>query len=173
LAPEIVARTSRGTSAPDIAIWLCAVPATLVPIAYIMAGSTDSVLTSEMGTLATYGFMLAYALVCIAAPRFLAQRGESALLTAIVGSLGVLGMAFAFYVSWIPQLIPNNMFAALTWPSWALPYVFFAWTAIGVVWYWAVRLRLPAVIARAGRWGEGPETIDLDGTDAALQPAPG
>jgi hypothetical protein len=115
--------------------------------------------------------MLAYALVCIAAPRFLAQRREASSMAAILGSIGVLAMAFVFYVSWIPQLIHNNVFAALTWPSWALPYVFFAWTAVGVVWYWAVRLRLPHVIAMAGRWGDDPATSsDLDGME--LEPAP-
>jgi amino acid transporter len=169
IAPSALAGTTQRTKAPHVAIWLCAVPATVIPIAYIMAGSTDATLASETGTLATYGFMLAYALVCVATPRFLAQRGESPLLAAILGSVGVLAMAFVFYVSWIPQLIHNNVFAALTWPSWALPYVFFAWTAIGVGWYWAVRLRLPEVIARAGRWGDGPATTDVETME--LEPA--
>ena len=38
-------------------------------------------LTSEVGTLATYGFMLAYALVSLAAPVFLAKRGAQKPLT--------------------------------------------------------------------------------------------
>jgi hypothetical protein len=92
-------------------------------------------------------------------------------LAAILGSIGVLAMGFVFYVSWIPQLIHNTTFAALTWPSWALPYVFFAWTAIGVAWYWAVRLRLPEVIAQVGRSEEAPEIIDLREMD--LEPAAG
>jgi amino acid transporter len=107
-----------------------------------------------VGTLATYGFMLAYALVCVAAPLFLYRRGESPARAALLGGLGVLTMAFVFYVSWVPQLIPNDIFAALAWPLWALPYVFLAWTAIGLVWYQAVRRRNPQAIANAGRWGE-------------------
>jgi hypothetical protein len=74
------------------------------------------VLTSEVGTLATYGFMLAYALVSLAAPVFL--------------------------------------FAGLSWPLWALPYVFLAWTAVGIVWYQVIRRTRPDVINSAGRWGE-------------------
>jgi amino acid transporter len=154
MAPKMLKRTSRKTSAPAIAIWVVAVPMTVIPIAYIMAGSTDAVLASELGTLATYGFMLAYALVCFAAPRYLARRGEPWLLTGVLGGLGVVAMAFVFYVSWIPQLIPNNIFAALTWPSWILPYVFLGWTAIGLGWYWVVRVSRPEVAAQAGRWGE-------------------
>jgi len=28
------------------------------------------------------------------------------------------------------------------------------WTALGVGWYWTVRLARPHVVARAGRWGD-------------------
>ncbi|HEU5387897.1 MAG TPA: APC family permease [Streptosporangiaceae bacterium] len=154
LAPKALAHTAPKTKAPDFAIWTVAVPMTVIPAAYVMAGSTDIILSSEVGTLATYGFMLAYALVCIAAPLFLYRRRESMTMAALLGGLGVLTMAFVFYVSWIPQLIPNDIFAALAWPLWALPYVFLAWTAIGVVWYQTVRRRNPQAIANAGRWGE-------------------
>ena len=154
MAPKVLAHTSKRTNAPDVAIWVVAIPMTVVPVAYIMAGSTDTVLTSELGTLATYGFMLAYALVCFAAPRFLIRRGEPPVLTAVLASIGVLAMAFVFYVSWIPQLIPNAIFAPLAWPSWVLPYVFLGWTALGAGWYWAIRVARPHVVALAGRWGE-------------------
>ena len=77
LAPKVLTHTSQHTKAPDFAIWAVAIPMTVIPVAYIAAGSTDTVLSTEMGTLATYGFMLAYALVCLAAPFFLFRRGES------------------------------------------------------------------------------------------------
>jgi amino acid transporter len=164
LAPGALAHTSPRTRAPDFAIWVVAIPMTVIPVAYIMAGSTDAILTSEMGTLATYGFMLAYALVCVAAPRFLSRGGESWVRSAVLGGLGVLAMAFVFYVSWIPQMIPNNIFAALTWPSWVLPYIFLGWTAVGLAWYRAIRRARPQVVASAGRWGDqvaSPEPVGL------------
>jgi amino acid transporter len=167
LAPRALAHTAPKTKAPDFAIWTVAVPMTLIPAAYVMAGSTDTILSSEVGTLATYGFMLAYALVCIAAPRFLSRRGESPTRAALLGGLGVLTMAFVFYVSWVPQLIPNDIFAALTWPLWALPYVFLAWTAIGLVWYQTVRRRNPQAIAAAGRWGDQGEVAVPAQADSA------
>src|SRR5581483_8279645 len=153
LAPRSLAHTAPRTSAPDFAIWTVAVPMTAIPVVYILLGSTDTILSSEMGTLATYGFMLAYALVCIGAPRFLSRRGESPARAGLLGGLGVLTMAFVFYVSWVPQLIPNDIFAALTWPLWILPYIFLAWTAIGLLWYQVIRRRNPEAIANAGRWG--------------------
>jgi amino acid transporter len=154
LAPKALAHTSPKTRAPDFAIWSVAIPMTVIPIVYIAVGSTDTILSSEMGTLATYGFMLSYALVCIAAPIFLRRRGESPTWAMLLGGLGVLTMAFVFYVSWVPQLIPNDIFAALTWPLWILPYIFLAWTAIGLVWYFMIRRARPEVIATAGQWGD-------------------
>ena len=77
LLPKVFTHTSRHTHAPDVAIWAVAIPMTVIPVAYIAAGSTDTILTSEMGTLATYGFMLAYALVALAAPIFLRKIGEA------------------------------------------------------------------------------------------------
>jgi amino acid transporter len=154
LLPKVFTRTSRRTNAPDIAIWAVAIPMTVIPGAYIMAGSTDTVLTSEVGTLATYGFMLAYALVSLAAPVFLAKRRTPKPLALVLGILGAVIMLFVFYVNWIPQLIPNDVFAALGWPLWALPYVFLAWTAVGIAWYQVIRRTRPDVINNAGRWGE-------------------
>jgi hypothetical protein len=49
---------------------------TVIPAAYIAAGSVDTVLTGVEGTLATYGFMLAYGLVALATPIYLAKLNE-------------------------------------------------------------------------------------------------
>jgi amino acid transporter len=154
LLPKAFTHTSRHTKEPTIAILTVAVPMTVVPAAYIMAGSTDTTLSSEVGTLATYGFMLAYALVSLAAPVFLAKRGTPKPLAAVLGVLGAVVMAFVFYVNWIPQAIPNDIFPALAWPLNALPYVFLGWTALGIAWYWAIRMRRPEVVANAAAWGE-------------------
>ncbi len=163
LLPRVFTHTSRHTHAPDVAIWTVAVPMTVVPIAYIAAGSTDTVLTGEEGTLATYGFMLAYALVALAAPLYLRKIGSPKPLAWVLGLLGAVTMVFVFYVNWIPQAIPNDIFPALAWPYSALPYVFLGWTALGLAWYWAVRLRKPSVVASAGAWGEqavhAPEAV--------------
>ena len=154
LLPKVFTHTSRHTHAPDVAIWTVAIPMTVVPIAYIAAGSTDTVLTGEEGTLATYGFMLAYALVALAAPLYLRKIGSPKPLAWVLGLLGAVTMVFVFYVNWIPQAISNDVFPALAWPYSALPYVFLGWTALGLAWYWAVRLRKPVVVASAGAWGE-------------------
>jgi amino acid transporter len=157
LLPKLFTHTSRRTHAPDVAICSVAVVMTVVPVAYIAAGSTDTVLTGEEGTLATYGFMLAYALVSLAAPVYLRKIGTPKPLAWFFGVLGAVVMLFVFYVNWIPQVIPNGIFPGLAWPYWSLPYVFLGWTALGLARYWAVKLRSPHVVANAAAWGEAAE----------------
>ncbi|MBO0801606.1 MAG: APC family permease [Nocardiopsaceae bacterium] len=154
LLPGVFTRTSRKTRAPSVAIWTVTVPMIVIPVSFVAAGSTDTVLTGEEGTMATYGFMLAYALVSLAAPVYLKKIGTPKPLAWVLGIGGLAVMAFVFYVNWIPQAIPNGVFPALAWPYSALPYVFIAWTAVGAAWYLAVRLRKPEVVAGAASWGE-------------------
>jgi amino acid transporter len=154
LLPKLFTHTSKHTHAPDVAIWAVAIPMTVIPVAYIAAGSTDSVLTSEEGTLATYGFMLAYGLVALAAPIYLAKLNEGKMLTWILGLLGAVTMLFVFYVNWLPKAIPNDIFPPLTGSYAALPYVFLAWTALGLIAYFYVKVRTPEVIHAAATWGD-------------------
>jgi amino acid transporter len=153
-AKRFFTHTAPRTHSPDFAIWTLAIPMTVIPVAFIAAGSTDTVLTGEEGTLATYGFMLAYGLVALAAPFYLKKIGQPKPLAWALGVLGAVTMVFVFYVNWIPQAIPNDIFPALTWPYWALPYIFLGWAAIGVAWYLILRFRNPAVVAAAGEWGD-------------------
>src|SRR3984885_2581877 len=154
LLPKVFTHTSRHTHAPDVAIWAVAIPMTAVPVAYILAGSTDTTLTGEEGTVATYGFMLAYALVCLATPIYLRKIGENKPLAWVLGILGAVTMLFVFYVNWIPTAIPNDIFPPLVGSFKALPYVFLAWTAIGLVGYFVVKFTRPEVVRSAATWGD-------------------
>ena len=157
LLPTVFTHTTKRTHAPGVAIWSVAIPMTVVPVAYILAGSTDTTLTGEEGTIATYGFMLAYGLVCLAMPIYLRKIGENKPLAWVLGLLGAVTMVFVFYVNWIPTVIPNHIFAALTWPWWTFPYVFLAWTALGLIAYLYVKMRKPEVIHAAGTWGDATD----------------
>ena len=157
LLPKVFTHTTKRTHAPGVAIWSVAIPMTVVPVAYILAGSTDTTLTGEEGTIATYGFMLAYGLVCLAMPIYLRKIGENKPLAWVLGILGAVTMVFVFYVNWIPTVIPNHIFAALTWPWWTFPYVFLAWTALGLIAYFYVKIRKPEVVRAAGTWGDAAD----------------
>lgn len=157
LLPAIFTRTSRRTHAPSVAIWATAVPMTVIPAAYIAAGSVDTELTGVEGTLATYGFMLAYGLVALAAPVYLLKLGEGRVLAWVLGILGAVAMLFVFYVNWIPTAIPNNVFPPLSGSYAALPYVFLAWTAVGLAWYLVIKVTRPEVVRSAATWGDAAD----------------
>src|ERR1700761_8670546 len=157
LLPKVFTRTTRHTKAPGVAIWVVAVPMTVIPVAYIAAGSVDTALTGVEGTLAPYGFMLAYGLVALAAPIYLLKLNEGKALAWILGVLGAVTMVFVFYVNWIPTAIPNDIFPALSGTYKALPYVFIVWTAIGLAWYFIIKFTKPEVVRAAGTWGDAAD----------------
>jgi amino acid transporter len=157
LLPKVFTHTSKHTHAPSVAIWAVAIPMTVVPIAYVLKGSTAESLNGETGTLATYGFMIAYGLVGLATPIYLRKIGENKALAWVVGLLAAVTMLFVFYVNWIPTAIPNNIFPALASPYNALPYVFLVWTAIGLIWYFVIRVTKPHVVRAAATWGDASD----------------
>ena len=151
-------RTHETHHTPHVAIWVVAIPMVLVSIVPVLAGSSAVDLTGWVGTVATFGFMLAYALVSLAAPVFLNRVGVANPLAVVVGAIGVLSMAFVFWANWLPQLIPGGLFPALTGVLAWLPYVFLAWVLIGLIWYFVVRTRSPQIASKLGTRFEAAET---------------
>jgi hypothetical protein len=142
------AHTSHRT--PHIAIYVVATPMVLIAIVPVLFGASAVDLTGWVGTVATFGFMLAYGLVSLAAPFYLQQRGTPSAAVWVVGIIGVVSMAFVFWANWLPQFIPGGLFPALTGVYAWLPYVFLAWVAIGLVWYFIVRSRNPQIASGIG-----------------------
>ena len=143
-------RTHRDHLTPHVAVWVVAVPMLAIPLLLVLAGRSPVDVTGWAGSVATFGFMLAYALVSVAAPVFLSRIGESSVLVTVVGLLGAVVMAFVFWANWLPQLIPGGLFAPLEGVVAWLPYVFFAWVAAGLVWYLLVRSRSPELARQIG-----------------------
>ncbi|MBO0701880.1 MAG: APC family permease [Candidatus Dormibacteraeota bacterium] len=143
-------RTHRTRHTPHIALIAVAVLAFVVAIISDLGGVNLINLTGWVGSVAAFGFMLAYILVCIAAPIWLARQGHPWIVSAVVGVIGGVVMVIVFWSSWLPQLIPGGLFPALTGVAVWLPYVFFAWMAIGVVWYVAYRLINPEKAKQIG-----------------------
>lgn len=135
---------------PMAAILLVAVPMVVVPGALLLARQDPIAVLGWTGTLSTFGFMVAYGLVALAAPVFLRRVGQVSAKVIAVGAAGLISMVVVFYASWLPQTIPGGLFAPLEWPYNLLPYIFFAWTAIGLGWYLIVRVRTPHVAAAIG-----------------------
>ena len=150
----------RVRSTPHIAIAVAAVPMIAVPIVTTIINESAVNATGWVGSVATFGFMLGYALVGIGAPVFLRRAGLPATLAWVLGLLGAAIMAFVFWANWLPQTIPGNLFPALTGAYVWLPYIFLAWTAIGIVYYAIWQRRNPAKAAQVGTRYHTPEQVE-------------
>jgi amino acid transporter len=154
-----LARTHRTHKTPVNAIVAVAVPMLVVPILIVAFRQSPIDGTGWVGTLATFGFMLGYALVALAAPLFMRRLRIAAVGVWIAGIVGFVAMVVVFYANWLPQTIriPGIAFPNLEGVYVWLPYVFFAWVAIGVVWYGIVRYRSPQIAEALGSRYEKPE----------------
>jgi amino acid transporter len=147
----------RVRNTPHIAIFVAAVPMIAIPIVTTIGNESAVNATGWVGSVATFGFMLGYALVGIGAPVFLRRAGLPATLAWVLGLLGAAIMVFVFWANWLPQYIPGNLFPALTGAYVWLPYVFLGWTAIGIVYYAIWQRRNPAKAAQVGTRYHTPE----------------
>ena len=150
----------RVRSTPHVAIAVAAVPMIAVPIVTTIINESAVNATGWVGTVATFGFMLGYALVGIGAPVFLRRAGLPATMAWVLGLLGAAIMAFVFWANWLPQTIPGDVFPALTGAYVWLPYVFLAWTAIGIVYYAIWQRRNPGKAAQVGSRYQTPEQAE-------------
>jgi amino acid transporter len=138
---ESAGRSHTVNRTPHIAIYLVAPLMLIGPFVIILSGHGPLDVINWMGTVATFGFMLAYLLVAIAAPLYLRGRGEPFAAPLIVGAIGALIILYVYYASvWPIQPMPG--------PLW--PIIFVAWMIIGFVWYLIVRSRSPHVMAQIG-----------------------
>ena len=82
--------------------------------------------TAGSGSLATYGFIVAYALVCGALPRYLRRHGVSQLSAEIIPALACGAMLLALVGNLYP--VPEGNYGKL-------PYIYLAYLAAGLVWF--------------------------------------
>jgi amino acid transporter len=143
-------RSHATNQTPHIGIYLVVPLMLLGPFVIILTGHTPIDVINWMGTTATFGFMLAYLLVAIAAPLYLYRRGEPYIAPLVVGIIGSLIMLYVYYASvWPIQPMPG--------PLW--PIIFVAWMIIGFAWYFIVRSRSPHVMAQVGAIHETNEAM--------------
>jgi amino acid transporter len=89
------------------------------------------------GTLASFGFVLVYLLLCIAAPIELRKTGELKPWNIALGAIGVALMLFVVYGSVYPMpAYPYNI----------LPYMFLAYVLVGAVWFGILKAKSPQVL---------------------------
>ena len=86
------------------------------------------------GTIASFGFIVVYFLVSVAAPVYLKKTGELTPGATIIGGLGAALMVLA---------LAGSLYPVPAFPYNILPYGFLAYLLLGVVWFFFLKARAP------------------------------
>jgi amino acid transporter len=101
--------------------------AAVLPVAVLAArGASGLDVYGWVGALATYGFIVAYALVCVALPRYLRHHEAFEPGAQIVPWLAATAMLLA---------LVGNLYPAQEGPYGKLPYIFLAYLIAGLGWF--------------------------------------
>jgi amino acid transporter len=131
LAHGSLSATHAQHQTPGRAIVITGVAA-LLPVAVLAArGASGLDVYGWLGSLATYGFIVAYALVCIALPSYLRHHAVFRPGAQIIPWLAGAAMLLALVGNFYP--VPEG-------PYGKLPYIYLAYLAAGLLWF-AIRAR--------------------------------
>lgn len=132
-----VGQTHVENETPHVAISILSMLIFLVPASMSMFGISDLDIYGYIGTIATYGFLLVYLLIAIAAPVYLSRKKRLNL-----GNLAISGVAVIF------MLIPiiGSLYPVPAFPFNVFPYLFLMYLAVGTGLFWILRQRSPQTI---------------------------
>src|SRR5579863_770015 len=126
LAHGSLRTTHARNETPSYAVVVTGI-ATLLPAAVLAArGASGLDVYGWLGSLATYGFIVAYALVCIALPRYLRNHGAYTLAAQILSWLAGVAMLLA---------LAGNLYPVPEGPYGKLPYIYLVYLAAGLLWF--------------------------------------
>jgi amino acid transporter len=131
LAHRSLRATHVRNETPNRAVVVTGIAAVLPVIVLAARGSSGLDVYGWMGSLATYGFIVAYALVSIALPRYLRLRGACRPGSRIIPWLACFAMLLA---------LAGNLYPMPEGPYGKLPYIYLAYLAAGLLWFfWNTR----------------------------------
>lgn len=118
----------------------------------------------DAGTLAAFGFLVAYYLITVAAPMYLKKLGELSWRNVVLACLAVLCLLVPTIGSFYPQPpFPVKLF----------PYIFLGWMAVGAGWLFLVNRRQPGILGDIEADLErAPELMEEDVEVPELSPQP-
>jgi amino acid transporter len=115
--------------------------AAVAPVAVLAArGASGLDVYGWMGSLATYGFIVAYALACIALPQYLREHGAYRPGAQIIPWLAFTAMLLALI---------GNLYPVPEGPYGKLPYIYLAYLCAGLIWF---------ALKRRGKEAQADET---------------
>lgn len=124
LAHDTFRRTHKENETPTFAIMATGVAAVLPVAVLAYGGSSGLDVYGWMGSLATYGFIVTYALVCIALPRYLRDHG--------VFHQGAQIIPWLAFIAMLAALV-GNLYPVPEGPYGKLPYIFLVYLCAGLI----------------------------------------
>jgi amino acid transporter len=143
LAHDVFRSTHARSQTPSRAVIVTGIAAVLPVAVLAYRGSSGLDVYGWLGSLATYGFIVAYALVCAALPLYLRQHQAFSQGAQIVPWLAATAMLLALI---------GNVYPVPDGPYGKLPYIYLAYLIAGLGWF-AIRVR--------SKSGGLPEDIEL------------
>ncbi len=109
------------------ATWLAYGLATIAILLVAICVGRFARYSSPPGSLATYGFIVTYALVCLALPKYLDNHGAEHRGARIIPWAACLAMLLALI---------GNLYPVPEGPYGKLPYIYLAYLAVGLLWFY-------------------------------------
>lgn len=131
---------------PHTAVALCSLITFLVPASMNLFGLKPFECMGYLGTLCTYGFLLVYILVSIAAPIYLYRLGQLRSFDVLFSAAGVTFMMIP--VVGTVGIPGSTLFPVPVAPYNTFPYLFALYLAVGFGWFTWQRMRSPRLMRR-------------------------
>jgi amino acid transporter len=164
--PEPFRRIHAKNHTPSTAITTATIIALLVTTPLIAAGVSARDIWGYVGSICTFGFLLAYLLITIGTPFYLHRRGRLRPSNLLVAALGSVVVSVPFIASLYPvPAYPRNL----------MIYIFLAIVLAGMGWFLALRTRRPGIVGEieaqlaatydrfAAERASGPDAARWDG----------
>jgi amino acid transporter len=140
LAHGALSTTHIRNQTPSRAVVLTGMAALLPVIVLAAQGASGLDVYGWMGSLATYGFIVAYAVVCIALPRYLKHQGIVRPGAQVVPWVAGVAMLLA---------LAGNLYPVPKGPYGKLPYIYLAYLTAGLLWFFLRRHGKDASLAQS------------------------
>lgn len=149
LLPNTLGAAHDANLTPHKAVGLCSLIVFLIPASLNLLGIKAFEILGYTGTICSYGFLLVYILVSIAAPVYLYRIGKLRPMDVVFSMLGV-GFMMIPVVGTVG--IPgSNLFPVPEAPYNTFPYLFLLYLAVSFGWFVIQRLRYPKLVEKMER----------------------